>query len=133
MHVDALSVGTVYSDFTNGTSTQVLIDRNLGTTYNTTDVAASGAASGSYSVYNLVGNNVELTLPSSAGTAIGRYIYVTAAGTGCKILPGVTGDLLNGGTVVGPSGMSVAQGASEVLCVSNSTPGWVVISKYIPS
>lgn len=132
MHVDNLSAGRVHSTYTNDTSTQELIDRNLGTTYYTTDISVSGVASGTYSVYNLVGNNVELTLPSSASTAIGRYIYVTAAGTGCKILPGTAGDLLNGGTVIGPSGMSVAQGASEVLCVSNSTPGWVVISKYIP-
>lgn len=128
---DDLCATRIYSKDTNGVTTQTLIDRNIGTVYATLDVPASATATGSYSVYNLTNSSVSLTLPASSATTLGRSIYVTAPGTGCYILaPG--GDLLNGTAVVGGGGLDISQGAAEVLCVKNTAPGWVVISKYIP-
>lgn len=131
-HCESLTAKRVYSETTNNVSTQTLIERNLGTVYATLNVSASTTAPGIYSVYNLTVNDVELTLPASSGTTLGRSIYVTAPGTGCKILaPG--GDLRNGNNIVGAGGLDISQGAAEVLCVANTAPGWVVISKYVPA
>lgn len=131
-YCDNLQAESITSQETNGVATSALLERNLGTVYATLNVGASATAPGAYSIYNLTANNVELTLPASSSTALGRSIYVTAPGTGCKILaPG--GDLRNGSSIVGAGGLDISQGAAEVLCVANSAPGWVVISKYIPA